>query len=125
MEFNNLVIKGKGELNKIKSKYIIAIIFNHLNGKKLLDIIKYNKNIKKRIDININHYKDFSEKYSSIEIEIKPVKHKYNKFINIKREEKEYYHIYFNNNKEEALRDYINEDEEINMIKIKIDYQVK
>ena len=37
--------------------------------KKSLDIVKYNKNI---ININIKDYKEYSEIYSSIEIEIKP-----------------------------------------------------
>ena len=88
-------------------------------------MIKYNKNIKNRINININDYKEYSENYSSIEIEIEPVKSKYGKFINIKKEEEIYYHIYFNNNKEEIKRNYINKNEEIKIIKIKIDYQIK
>ena len=37
--------------------------------KKSLDIIKYNKNIQKRINISIKDYKEYSEIYSSIEIE--------------------------------------------------------
>ena len=86
--------------------------------------MKYNKKIKKRINININNYKEYSETYSSIEIEIKPVSKKYGKFINNEKEEK-YYHIYFNNNDEEIKRNYINEDEEIKIIRIKIDYQIK
>ena len=48
-------------------------------------MIKYNKNIKKRIDININEYKEYLEIYSSIEIEIKPTNNKYGQFINIKK----------------------------------------
>ena len=125
MNSNNLGIKEKGKLNKVNSKYILMIIFNNINLKKCLEIIKYNKNLKKRIEINFNHYKKYSENYSSIEIEIKLVKYEYDKFINIKKGDEEYYHIYFNNNKEEIKRNYINEDEEINKIKIKIDYQVK
>ena len=68
--------------------------------------------------------KNYSEKYSSTEIEIKPVNKKYGKFINNENEEI-YYHIYFNNNEEEIKRNYINEDEEIKIIIIKIDYQVE
>ena len=79
-------------------------------------MVKYNKNIKKRINININDYKEYSEKYSSIEIEIKPVNNKYVNFINIKKEEELYYHIYFNNNEQEIKRYYINKDKEIKMI---------
>ena len=44
--------------------------------KKSLDIIKYNKIIKDRININIKDYKEYSEIYSSIEIEIKLVNNK-------------------------------------------------
>ena len=101
-------------------KYLII-----LKKKKLLNIVKYNKNIKKRINININDFKEYSEKYSSIEIEIKLVNNNYSKFINIKDEDEKYYHIYLNNNKEEIKMNNINIDEEIKIIKIIIDYQVK
>ena len=116
MKTNNLVIKGreKGNLNKVKSKYILLIIFDHLNGKRVFDFIKYNKNIKKRIGININHYKLISEKYSSIKIEIKLVNNKFGKFININDEDKLYYHIYFDNNEEEIKRNYIKDNENVN-----------
>ena len=134
MESGNLISKVKVEknqlksidkFNNIKSKYILEKVFNNLKNGKTLNIVKYNENIKKRINININDYKEYSEKYSSIEIEIKPVNKKYGKFINIKKEEEIYYHIYFNNNKEEIKRNYIKEDEQIKIIRIKIDYQVK
>ena len=127
MKSRKLLIKGeeKGKLKKIRSKYILKIIFRHLEEKKELDIIKYNKNLKNKIDININHYKEFSQKYSSIEIEIRVDKFDYGKFINIKKEEKKYYHIYFNNKKEEIKRNYTKMKEEIKIIKIIIDYQVE
>ena len=70
------------------------------------------------------NHNDFEE-LSAIEIEIKLVNNKYGKFINIKEEDKKYYHIYFNNNKEEIKRNYIKENEQIKIIRIKIDYQVK
>ena len=132
MESANLISKVKEEKNKwksidkfnnIKANYFLEKVFNNLKKGKTLNIIKYNENIKKRININTNDYKEYSEKYSSIEIEIKPVSNKYGKFIKIKEEEI-YYHIYFNNNEEEIKRNYINEGEEIKMIKIIIDYQV-
>ena len=56
-----------------------------MNKKKTLNIVKYNRNIKKRMNINIKDYKEYSEIYSSIEIEIKPVKNNYDKFININK----------------------------------------
>ena len=134
MESSNLISKVKEEKNKLKSinkfknikaNYFLEIVFNNLKKVKALNIIKYNENIKKRININTNYYKEYSENYSSIEIEIKPVSKKYGKFINNEKEEEIYYHIYFNNNEEEIKRNYINEDEEIKIIRIKIDYQVK
>ena len=70
-----------------------------MTERKSLEKIKYNKNIQKRINININHYKNYSEKYSSIKLDIIPMKGKYVKFINIKEEDKKYFHIYFNDNK--------------------------
>ena len=132
MEYGNLIIKVKVEknqlklidkFNNIKSKYILEKVFNNLKKGKTLNIVKYNENIKKRININTNDYKEYSEKYSSIEIEIKPVNKKYGKFINNEKEEI-YYHIYFNNNEEEIKRNYISKNEEIKIIRIKIDYQV-
>ena len=63
--------------------------------------------------------------YSSIEIEIKPVKNKYGKFINIKKENEKYYHIYFNDNEEEIKRNYLDQNENVTKLKIIIDYQVQ
>ena len=83
--------------------------------------------MKKRININNNDYKEYSETYSSIEIEIeiKPVVNKYDKIINFKREDEKYYHIYFNNDKKEIKRNYLNENDNIEKIQIMIDYQIK
>ena len=130
----NELTKDKRELNKIelkdifkdiKSKYILKKIFNNLMEKKSLDIIKYNKNIRERIDISIKDYKEYSEIYSSIEIELKPVNNQYGKFINFNKENEIYYHIYFNNNKEEIKRNYLNEYENVEKLKIIIDHQIK
>ena len=118
-------IKSKNKLIKIRCNYFLEKLFNILEKKKSLDLIKYNKKLKKRINININDYKEYLEIYSSIEIEINPMINKFGKFINIKDEDSIYYHIYFNNNKEEIKRNYINKDEGIKIIKIIIDYQIK
>ena len=58
------------------------------------------------------------------ESKIKPVSNKYGKFINMNENEK-YYHIYFNDNKEEIKRNYFNKNDNVSKIKIIIDYQVK
>ena len=115
-------IRPKIEFGKLKSDYFLQLLFCNLEKKKLLEIIKYSKNIKKRINININDYKEYSEKYSSIEIEIKP--NHDGTFIKFSEEDGIYYHIYFNNVKEEIKRDYFTYDEKIKIIKIIIDYQV-
>ena len=117
MESDNLISKEKTEKSEhkfvdkfenIKSDYFLEKVFNNIMKKRCLNILKYNKNIKKRINININNYKEYSEKYSSIEIEIKPVKNGFGGFIYFKKEDENYYHIYFNNNKEEIKRQYFN-----------------
>ena len=54
-----------------------------MKKKRILEMVKYNNYIKKRIDIIIKDYKEYSETYSSIIIELKPVNNKYGQFINI------------------------------------------
>ena len=132
MEYGNLISKETKENNKIKytyenikTDYFLEKVFDNLEKRKALNIVKYNKNIKKRINLNISNYQEYSEKYSSIEIEIKPFNNKFGQFINIPKEEEIYYHIYFNNNEEEEIKgNYIIKDKEIKTIKIIIDYQV-
>ena len=118
-------IKAIDKFEKIRSNYFLEKLFNILEKKKSLNIIKYNKNLKKRINININDYKEYLELNSSIEIEINPKINKYCKFINFKDEDNIYHHIYFNNNKEEIKRNYIKKNEGIKIVKIIIDYQIK
>ena len=115
----------KNMFENLKSRYILQKLFNNLGRKKLLDVIKYNENIKRRININIDDYKEYSELYSSIEIEIIPKINEYGKIININKEYEEYYHIYFNDNKEEIKRNQINKDDKVRKIKIIIDYEIK
>ena len=82
-------VKSIGKYGKIRVDYFLQKVFNNLEKKRKLEIVKNNKNIKKRINISINDYKEYSEKYSSIEVEIKPVYNKSGKFINIKEKEQE------------------------------------
>ena len=91
-------------LKNVKSHYIILKFFEFMTERKSLEKIRYNKSIQKRINININHYKAYSEEYSSIELDIMPMKGKYGKFIHIKEEDKKYFHIYFNDNKKKKLK---------------------
>ena len=101
-ELNGIEIKDI--FKNLKNDYFLQKVFNNLEKKKSLDFIKYNKSIKKRLNINIKDYKEYSEIYSSIEIELKPVNNKYGEFINIDEGDEIYYHIYFNDNKEEIKR---------------------
>ena len=66
-------IKPKDKYENLKNDFFLEKVFNNLEKKKSLIIVKYNENIRKRLNLNINNYKKYSEKYSSIEIEIKPV----------------------------------------------------
>ena len=130
-----LLTKGKPKQNKekknskfetVKSNIILGKIFQNLNKKSKLEIIKYNKRLVQRLNININDFKECSENYSSSEIVIIPAKNKFGKFINIFNEnEKIYYHIFFDNDRQEIDRNYITRDDKVEKIKIIIDYQVK
>ena len=130
MNSNEILNKIKGELNKIKiknmienikSKYILQIIFDKINKRRALEIIKYNKKMQKKIDINNKDY----EKISEIEIEIIPIENEYGQFININKEDEIHYHIYFNDEKKEIKRYNLNREDEITKINIIINYQVK
>ena len=128
MNSSNELSQGRTEskdiFKNLKNDFFLQKLFHNLLKKKSLDIIKYNKKIKERINISIKDYKEYSEIYSSIEIEIKPINNKYGKFIDMNENEL-YYHIYFNDNKEETKRNFLNENENVSKIKIIIDYQIK
>ena len=121
-------IKSKVNLNNLKSIVILKKILSYITKNESLNILRYNKKLQKRLNLSINDYKDYSQLYSPIEIELKFDENKCdekNRFIYILDEEKEYYHIYFDNSKEEIKRNYLDEKEKVNSIKIIIDYQVK
>ena len=84
-------------IKKIRSNFIRNILFSFINEKIKFQIIRYNKSIQSKMDIDINTYKKLYE----IEIIIIPAREKFGKFINIIEEEKKYYHVFFNDNKEE------------------------
>ena len=56
---------------KLKNNIILKRIFNNMKKNKLFEIIKYNKKIQKRLIISIADYKEYSQLFSSIEIELK------------------------------------------------------
>ena len=47
-------INSNNIIRNIKNNFILKIIFKHIHEIKLLRLIKYNKYIQKRINININ-----------------------------------------------------------------------
>ena len=105
----------------IKNINILKLIFSTISQKKILEINKYNKKLQKRLGLNINAYID----YQKIIIEIIPSENKRGKFINIQNKKDEsYYHIYFNDSKEEIKRYYLIEYDNVTKIKIIIDSQI-
>ena len=113
-------------LRNVKSHYIILKFFEYLSERKYLETIRYNKNIQKRINISINHYKAYSEKYSSIELDIIPLEGECAQFINIKEEDKKYFHLYFNDNKKKEIDNTsLDIDDSVSKVSIIIDYQIK
>ena len=118
---NKEQLKESKVFENLTSDYFLTKIIDFIKKNKSLEIIKYNKQLQKRLNININDYKEYSEFYSPIEIELKLVDNRYGKFINISDEEKEYYHIYFDNSIEEIKRNYLKDNENVKMIKIIID----
>ena len=131
MKFEN--ISNEDQLKQIKTKIcfqninndsFLEKVFAYMKKNKSLNIMKYNQKLQKRLNLSINDYKEYSQLYTPIEIELKPLENKYGKFINVCDKEKEYYHIYFDNSNEEVKRNYLNENENIESIKIIIDYNV-
>ena len=66
----------KKKSDQIKSVFILKKLYDIIETKKL-SIVKYNKNIQNRINVNIKNYKEYLEIYSTIEIEIILIKNKY------------------------------------------------
>ena len=115
----------KRSISKIRNKYILKEIFSNIKRNKLLDIIKYNKALQHKLNFSINDYKEFRNIYSEIEIEMIPIKNKIGNFINIINEsEQDYFHIYFNDSPERIRKYRIKRKENVDKIKIIIDYQV-
>ena len=75
-------------LINVKSKYILKQIFNHINLNIFLNIIRHNKSLQQKLDININDYKIAS----SIKIDIIPKSNSNREFINL--HDKNKIHIY-------------------------------
>ena len=53
----------KSNINSIKSSYILKLVFSFLNEEQKMKIIIYNKQIQKKLDVNIEVYKKISGRY--------------------------------------------------------------
>ena len=122
-EFNNN-LEESSSWTRIKSAYILKQICEHLNPKKLLNFIKYNKKVQDRLNINNN---DYLNEYLKIELEMEliPVENKCIKFINVHKHQRANFHFYFDDNPVENKNHYINKDEKVKKIKIIIDNEIK
>ena len=75
-------VTAKTLFDHTKSDYFLMKIFEILKEKKRLEVLKYIKHIQNKINLNINNYKEYSEKYSSIEIELTLYDDRYGKLYN-------------------------------------------
>ena len=66
-------------IENLKSDYFLQKLYDNMTKKKKLEIVKYNKRIQNRLNLDVKDYKEYCE----IEIEIIPTKNEYGKFINI------------------------------------------
>ena len=107
-------------LNCIKSKYILRIIFDNLIDIKSLSIIRFNKSLQNKLDIDINTYIEMCK----IKINIYPIREFERKLINIIETNRPYYHIYFDDNKEEIQSLSITKKDNVEKIKLIIDGKI-
>ena len=101
----------------IRNKFIIEQIMDNLTMNKLLEIIRYNKNLQNNLNKGPNYYKE----YSQIEIEIIFKEKCYGNIINYSNENKPFFHIYFDEDKTEINRNDIIQNDIFKKIKIIID----
>ena len=134
-------LNKSGLLIKVKNKNILKKIFAALEEKKSLKIINYNKKIQNKLNRDINDYKE----YLRIEIDVfpktsvsqnipnnfsvsgiyaAPKADNYGQFINVSKLEP-FYHIFFNDNKNEVKKNKISYEDNVTKIKIKVDYEIK
>ena len=52
---------NKASINRISNKNILKSLFSFLKYKQILKLVRNNKGLQKRLDINLNNYKEISE----------------------------------------------------------------
>ena len=116
----------KANLKKVRSQYILKQILINLRKNLLIQIFRYNKNMQKKLNFTFNDYKNYKKIYSKIELEIIPAEKKIGKFINIfNKSEEIYFQIYFNNDKKCTKCNELYKINNINKIRINIEYPIK
>ena len=115
----------KNYIENIKSGFIFKKIFDNIKKVIKLNISKYNKSLQKKLNLEFDDFKDYAKFYSTIDIELKLIDNGTGRFINFIHRKNNYYHIYFDNSKEEIKRNYLKENEKIKKIRIQIDFQVE
>ena len=115
----------------ISSKYILRLVITgYLRKKFCFKLVQHNKNIQRIIDINLKDYKEYyKRRFFRTEMEITTISKLEPdvKYFFIKMfENKEYYHIYFDNdNNTQIKRNYITYKDKVKKITIKIDMEFK
>ena len=111
---NNLIL-----LDGVKSNYILTKLTQNLSRKTLLNMIRYNKQLQRKLNIELKDY----EAYLQTEIELNFVQSYSNlepiNFINYVGD-KNYYHIFYNDSEQEGKK-----EENIRKIRIIIDRYIK
>ena len=109
-------------LNGLKSNIILSKIFDYLQEKTFLEIIRYSKKYQKCTKTSIDDYKVFH----NIKIELIPIDNFQVRdiFINF-IDERSFFHIYFNNSDEEIKLNYFTKVEKISKIRITLEPNIK
>ena len=115
--------KEKNTFTNLESNFFLQKLFDNMKRNRQLEILKYNKKLQKKLNLTLNDYKEYSQIYTPIEIEMKLSKLKYH-YEFISNLPSESCHIYFDDSKEEVKRNYLVENDKVEKIRIIIDYPV-
>ena len=109
-------------LHKIRSKYILKQVFDNLHPKTLLEIIHYNKDLQKLMEIKMEDFKKIS--YIT-EIELFLLENMTSNFIKIRKGQEKYFKIYLNDDKEPTnrIKVYKKDKAKIKKVRIVIEYE--
>ena len=66
--------KPNPPFESLKSDYFLQKLYDNMTKKKKLEIVKYNKKIQNLLNLDVKDYKEYSETFTPIEIDIIPKK---------------------------------------------------